>query len=76
MQLSLVFAVHPSPISKCSHVDTVAFLERERRETRRRLVACVRLSVTFRTRILTIVSQSVITTKLYRKTAHSLSKVV
>ena len=44
--------------------DTVAFLERDRetRETRRRLSACVRVRGTFRARILTILSRSVMTT--------------
>jgi len=40
----------------------VAFLERETRETRRRLSACVRTRGTFQAQILTILSPSVMTT--------------
>ena len=50
--------------------DTVAFLERETRETRRRLSACVRVvytRCTFRAQILTILSPSVMITNTSAK---------
>jgi len=55
---------HDGALAHRARDSTVAFLERERemRETRRRLSACVRVRGTFRARILTILSPSVMTT--------------
>ena len=52
---------HDGALAHRAH-DTVAVLEREMRETRRHLSACVRVWGTFRARILTILSPSVMTT--------------